>query len=221
MCVRTPSGSPSSRWFGKGATSSIVTADVDVPDKVLRSGSIWQKCERRGRARHFCCGLGHQEQEREEKWRRRTAPDVGSAAAGTCDRAVKVGRPRVCSNCRDNEVVGPIPLSLDWEVLSVMVASVDQYEDFRAPRGEPKGGLSPSTEERIAVLEKCGSDLPTVPVEGERIKRLKEEWRSTGRWRVPGQRSIRVPREYDRVSSAPVVVGESRRISLKSARQHD
>jgi hypothetical protein len=27
-------------------------------------------------------------------------------------------------------------LSLDWEVLSVMVASVDQYEDFRAPLGE-------------------------------------------------------------------------------------
>jgi hypothetical protein len=29
----------------------------------------------------------------------------------------------------DNEVVGPIPLSLDWEVF-VMVASVDQYEAF-------------------------------------------------------------------------------------------
>jgi hypothetical protein len=25
----------SSRWFGKGTTSSIVTADVDIPDKVL------------------------------------------------------------------------------------------------------------------------------------------------------------------------------------------
>jgi hypothetical protein len=49
------------------------------------------------------------------------------------DRVVKVSFGRV--ECRefartvgDNEVVGPIPLSLDWEVLSVMVASVDQYE---------------------------------------------------------------------------------------------
>jgi hypothetical protein len=50
----------------------------------------------------------------------------------------------------DNEVVGPIPLSLDWEVLSVMVASVDQYE--LSGLEEPKGGLSPTTsEERIAV----------------------------------------------------------------------
>jgi hypothetical protein len=47
--------SKSSRWFGKGATSSIVTADVDIPDKVLEKRIIWQKCERRGRARHFCC----------------------------------------------------------------------------------------------------------------------------------------------------------------------
>jgi hypothetical protein len=106
-----------------------------------RSGSIWQKCERRGRARHFCCGLsGHQEQGRararaaRRSGRRRTAGCLG-AAAGTCDRVVKVSFGRV--ECRefartvgDNEVVGPIPLSLDWEVLSVMVASVDQYEDF-------------------------------------------------------------------------------------------
>jgi hypothetical protein len=38
MCVppsaELQSGSQSSRWFGKGATSSIVTG-VDIPDKVL------------------------------------------------------------------------------------------------------------------------------------------------------------------------------------------
>jgi hypothetical protein len=64
-------------------------------------------------------------------------------------------------------VVGPIPLSLDWEVLSVMVASVDQYEDFRAPVRRAERRTFPSTsEERIAVLEKCGVVTPTVPVRG-------------------------------------------------------
>jgi hypothetical protein len=54
--------------------------------------------------------------------RRRTAGFW--SAAGTCDRVVKVSFGRVESRefaVGDNEVVGPIPLSLDWEVLSVMV----------------------------------------------------------------------------------------------------
>jgi hypothetical protein len=95
MCVQVELQveSKSSRWFGKGATSSIVTADVDIPDKVLRSGSIWQKCERRGRARHFCCGLsGHQEQEQEQEQRDEVGegvPPGSGSAAGTCDRVVK------------------------------------------------------------------------------------------------------------------------------------
>jgi hypothetical protein len=64
-------------------------------------------------------------------------------------------------------VVGPIPLSLDWEVLSVMVASVDQYEDFAPVRKSRKEDFLLSTsEERIAVLEKCGVVTPTVPVRG-------------------------------------------------------
>jgi hypothetical protein len=70
--------SKSSRWFGKGATSSIVTADVDIPDKVLRSGSIWQKCERRGRKGISVAGLsGHQEQEQEQEQEQRD--EVGEA----------------------------------------------------------------------------------------------------------------------------------------------
>jgi hypothetical protein len=43
------SKSKASHWFGEGGI--IVTADVDVPDKVLE-----MKYGRRGRARHFCCG---------------------------------------------------------------------------------------------------------------------------------------------------------------------
>jgi hypothetical protein len=109
-----------------------------------RSGSFGRSASEEEEQGISVAGLsGHQEQEQskskssETKWEKAYRPGSGSAA-GTCDRVVKVSFGRV--ECRefartvgDNEVVGPIPLSLDWEVLSVMVASVDQYEDFRAP----------------------------------------------------------------------------------------
>jgi hypothetical protein len=136
----------SSRWFGKGATSSIVTADVDIPDKVLEKRIHLAEVRAKRKSKAFLLQgfLGIKSRSRararaaRRSGRRRTARVGSGSAAGTCDRVVKVSFGRV--ECRefartvgDNEVVGPIPLSLDWEVLSVMVASVDQYEDFRAP----------------------------------------------------------------------------------------
>jgi hypothetical protein len=107
-------------------------------------------------------------------------------------------------------VVGPIPLSLDWEVLSVMVASVDQYEDFRAPvrKSRKEDFLLSTSEERIAVLEKCGVVTSQLyRLEGERIKRLKR-WRSyLGEMARTWPAKHQGPREYDRVSSAPVARG--------------
>jgi hypothetical protein len=146
MCVQ--SGSPS-RAAGSVRALPVALSDVDIPDKVLEKRFIWQKCERKSKGISVAGFLGIKSRSKSRaarrSGRRRTAR-VGSAA-GTCDRVVKVSFGRV--ECRefartvgDNEVVGPIPLSLDWEVLSVMVASVDQY-DFRAPVQEPKGGLSP------------------------------------------------------------------------------
>jgi hypothetical protein len=110
-----------SLWFGKGAASIIVTADVDVPDKVL------EKRIHLAEVRN---------ESSEMKWEKAYRSDVGSAAAtGTCDCAVKISFGRV--ECRefartvgDNEVVGPVPLCLDWEVLSVVVASVTSTRTF-------------------------------------------------------------------------------------------
>jgi hypothetical protein len=76
-------------------------------------------------------------------------------------------------------VVGPVPLCLDWEVLGVMVASVDQYEAFRAPlrKNRKEDFLLATTEERVAVLEKCGVVTSQMfRLERERVKRLKEDW---------------------------------------------
>jgi hypothetical protein len=61
-----------------------------------------------------------------------------------------------------------------------MVASVDQYEGFRAPlrKSRKEDFLLATPQERIAVLEKCGiATSQLYRLEGERIKRLKEEWR--------------------------------------------
>jgi hypothetical protein len=103
----------------------------------------------------------------------------------------------------DNEVVGPVPLCLD--------AFVDQYEDFRAPlrKNRKEDFLLTTPEERIAVLEKCGVVTSQLyRLEGERIKRLEEEWSSyLGDMARTWPARIRVPREYDRVSSAPVARG--------------
>jgi hypothetical protein len=62
------------------------------------------------------------------------------------------------------------------------------------------------------------SDLPTVPV--RELKRLKRSGAHTWGDGVPGQRSIRVPREYDRVSSAPVARGRQSHGAFLSARQN-
>jgi hypothetical protein len=97
MCV-PQSGSPSRAAGGKGATSSIVTADVDIPDKVL-SGFIWQKCERRGRAfllRAFWASRGGA---RARAARRREKAPPGSGSCWYCDRVVKVSFGRV--ECRE------------------------------------------------------------------------------------------------------------------------
>ncbi len=160
--------SKSSRWFGKGATSSIVTADVDIPDKVLEKRIHLAEVRAKRKSKAFLLrgflGIKSRSKSKssETKWEKAYRPGFGSAA-GTRDRVVKVSFGRV--ECRefartvgDNEVVGPIPLSLDWEVLSVMVASVDQYEDFRAPvrKSRKEDFLLSTSEERIAVLEKCG-----------------------------------------------------------------
>jgi hypothetical protein len=149
MCV-PQSGSPAA-GSGKGATSSIVTADVDIPDKVLEKrihlAEVRAKKSKAFLLRGFL-GISRAARAARRSGRRRTARS--GSAAGTCDRVVKVSFGRV--ECRefartvgDNEVVGPIPLSLDWEVLSVMVASVDQQvRDFRV-RKSRKEDFLPST----------------------------------------------------------------------------
>jgi hypothetical protein len=99
--------SKSSRWFGKGATSSIVTADVDVPDKV-RSGSIWQKCERRGRARHFLqgfLGIKSRSKSKSKSSRQWEKAPLGCWVwllylRSSSQGFLRKGVPRVCSNCR-------------------------------------------------------------------------------------------------------------------------
>jgi hypothetical protein len=140
MCVQVELQveSKSSRWFGKGATSSIVTADVDIPDKVLEKRIHLAEVRAKRKSKAFllrafwASRAGARARAARRSGRRRTARFwvccwyLRSSSQG-------FGRvePRVCSNCRGQ---WSWSLSvLDWEVLSVMVASVDQYEDFRAP----------------------------------------------------------------------------------------
>jgi hypothetical protein len=140
MCV-PQSGSPSrAADRGKGATSSIVTADVDIPDKVLSRIHLAEVRAKR-KSKH-CCGLsGHQEEEQEQEQRdegRRRRPALG--LCWYCDRVVKVSFGRV--ECREfartwsGTMKWSVPSSVDWEVLSVMVASVDQYESTAPVRAE-------------------------------------------------------------------------------------
>jgi hypothetical protein len=151
----------------------------------------------------------------------------GNATGGTCDRSVKVSFGRV--ECRefartvgDNEVVGPVPICWDSEVLSVMIASVDQY---RAPlrKNRKEDFILATPEERIAVLEKCGVVTSQLyRLEGERIKRLKEEWSSylgeTARtWPAKDQGPQGVRQSLKCCGRLWAAI--RRRISLKSARQ--
>jgi hypothetical protein len=112
-----------------------LSADVDIPDKVLEKRIHLAEVRAKRKSKAFLLrgflGIKSRSRARAAETRGEGVPPGSGSAAGT-DRVVKVSFGRVeclvCSNCRDNEVVGPIPLSLDWEVLSVMVASVDQYE---------------------------------------------------------------------------------------------
>jgi hypothetical protein len=183
------SKSKASLWFGKGATGIICLGQMWMsPIRYWRSGSIWQKCKRRERATHFCCGAFWAS--RTEEAYRSGVRSGGGGGGGTCDRAVKVSFGS--AECRgfartvgDNDVVGPVPLCLDLEVLNVMVASVDQYEGFRAPLRKNRKEdflLACTPEEWITVLETCGVVTSQLcRLEGERIKRIKrikEEWSS-------------------------------------------
>ena len=227
--------SKASLWFGKGGI--IVTADVDVPDKVLEKRIQLAEVRAKRKSKAFLLRgfLGVKNKSSETKWEKAYRSAVGSAAAtstaGTCDRAVKVSFGRV--ECRefartvgDNEVVGPVPLCLDWEVLSVMVATVDQYEDFRAPlrKSRKEDFLLATSEERIAVLEKCGVVTSQLyRLEGERIKRLKEEWSSclgemARTWPAKDQGPQGVRQSLKRSGRTWSAI--RRRISLKSARQN-
>jgi hypothetical protein len=140
--------SKSSRWFGKGATSSIVTADVDIPDKVLEKRIHLQQSASEEAEAFLLQGLsGHQEQGEQEQrgGRRRTARFwvccwyLRSSSQGFLQGRV----PQFARTVGDNEVVGPIPLSLDWEVLSVMVASVDQLKTWAPVRKSRKEDFLP------------------------------------------------------------------------------
>jgi hypothetical protein len=123
----------------------------------------------------------------------------------------------------DNEVVGPVPLCLDWEVLGVMVASVDQYEDFRALNRKEDFLLAP--EERVSALEKCGVVTSTImQLERERLVRLEAEWTSS--------HLEEMARTFPTKSQGPQGVRQSlkrsgrtwsairRRMSLKSAQRN-
>jgi hypothetical protein len=228
------SKSKASLWFGKGGI--IVNADVDVPDKLLekRIHLAEMRAKRKSKAFLLRGFLGIKNESSEAKWEKAYRSDVGSAggaAAGTCDRAVKVSFGRV--ECRefartvgDNEVVGPVPLCLDWEVLSVMVASVDPYEAFRAPlrKNRKEDFLLATPEERIALLEKCGVVTSEMyQLEGQRVKQLKEEWSLYLEEMVltfPGKHQGPQGVRQSLKRSGRTWSAIRRRISLKSARQN-
>jgi hypothetical protein len=103
----------SSRWFGKGATSSIVTADVDIPDKVEKRIHLAEvRAKRKSKAFLLQGFLGIKSRSKskssETKWEK-AYRQVGSAA-GTCDRVVKFPSEGECREFArtvgDNEVVG-------------------------------------------------------------------------------------------------------------------
>jgi hypothetical protein len=107
-----------------------------------------------------------------------------------------------------------------------MVVSVDQYEDFRAPlrKNRKEDFLLATPEERIDVLEKCGVVTSQLyRLEGERIKRLKEEWSSylgemACTWPAKDQGPQGVRQSLKRSGRTWSAI--RRRISLKSARQN-
>jgi hypothetical protein len=225
---KSRSKAKASCWFGKGG---IVTADVDVPDKVLEKRIHLAEVRAKRKSKAFLLRgfLGIKYKNSETKWEKAYCSDVGSAAdtGTTCDRAVKVSFGSV--ECRefartvgDNEVIGPVPLSLDWEVLAFMVASVDQYEDFRAPlrKSRKEDFLLATPEERIAALEKCGVLTSQLyRLEGERIKRIKEEWSSyLGEMVWPGKEQGPQGVRQSLKRSGRTWSAIRRRISLKSAR---
>jgi hypothetical protein len=113
---------------------------VDIPDKVLEKRIHLAEVRAKRKSKAFLLrgflGIKSRSKSKSSETKGEGVPPGFWVCCWYCDRVVKVSFGRV--ECRefartvgDNEVVGPIPLSLDWEVLSVMVASVDQYEDFR------------------------------------------------------------------------------------------
>jgi hypothetical protein len=228
---KSKSKSKASLWLGKGGI--VVNVDVDVPDKVLEKRIHLAEVRAKRKSKAFLLRgfLGIKSESSEAKWEKAYRSDDGSAAATSSDRAVKVSFGRV--ECRefartvgDNEAVGPVPLSLDWEVLSVMVASVDQYEDFRAPlrKNRKEDFLLATPEERSAVLEKCGVVTSQMyQLEGQRVKQLKEEWSSYLEEMVltfPGKHQGPQGVRQSLKRSGRTWSAIRRRISLKSARQN-
>jgi hypothetical protein len=229
---KSRSKSKSSLWFGKGGT--IVLADVDIPDRVLEKRINLAEMRARRKSKAFLLrflGIKNKSKSSETKWETAYRSDVGSDATGTCDRTVKVSFGKV--ECRefartigDNEVVGPVPLGLDWEVLGVMVASVDQYEAFRAPlrKNRKEDFLLTTLEERVAVLEKCGVVTSQMfRLERERVKRLKEDWSPhleemarTFPTKYQGPQGVR--QSLKRSGRTWSAIG--RRMSLRSAKQN-
>jgi hypothetical protein len=127
----------------------------------------------------------------------------------------------------DNEVVGPVPLALDNEVLSIMVASVDQYEASRAPlrKKRKEDFLLATPEDRIAALEICGVvESQIFWLEQERLKRLKKDWSPqyleemarNHPTKHQGPQGVRQRLKR----SGPTWSAIRRRISLKSAKQN-
>jgi hypothetical protein len=103
--------SKSSRWFGKGATSSIVTADVDIPDKVLekRIHLAEVRAKRKSKAfllRAFWASRAGQSKSKssETKWEKAYRWVSGCCCwylRSSSQGFLRKGRvPRVCSNCR-------------------------------------------------------------------------------------------------------------------------
>jgi hypothetical protein len=214
-------------------------ADMDVSERVLdkrihlaetRARRKSQKGKKAFPLRRF---LGIKKKSESET---KSVGSVPTAAARTCDRTVTAKKVKVSFGrveCRefartvgDNEVVGAFPLALDWEVLAIMVVSVDQYEEFRAPlhKSRKEDFLLATPEERVAALEKCGVvESQLYRLEKERLNRLKEEW---------SPHLDEMARTYPTKHQGPQGVRQSlkrsgrtwsanrRRMSLKSAKQN-
>ena len=205
------------------------SSDTAMVDRVLekRINLAEIRARRKSKAFLFRGFLGIKNKS-ETKWERAYRSDNGSAPKV---KKVKVSFGRV--ECRefartvgDNEVVGPVPICLDWEVLGVMVASVDQYEAFRAPlrKDRKEDFLLATPEERVAVLEKCGVvESQMYRLERERLNRLKKEWSPyleemarTFPTKHQGPQGVRQSLK----SSGRTWSAIRRRISLKSAKQN-